>query len=142
MNWEAQFLDLEFTIQIKRISMISTKMSLISWQIQCGSQIHFAMAEYGASDRLTDLISAGNRTWTAMIFLNDNFSGGETVFPRLGINLIPREGDLICWKNSINSHPILTSLHSGAKVTNGNKFVAVIPFRERPCAQEDPSYYI
>lgn len=106
------------------------------------SEIHFAMAEYGSSDRLTDLISAGNRTWTAMIFLNENFSGGETVFPRLGINLIPREGDLICWKNTVDSNPILTSLHSGAKVTDGSKFVAVIPFRERPCSQEDPSYYI
>lgn len=119
-----------------------TKGGHFNQHIDAYSPIHFAIAEYGRSDRLTDLLSAGNRTWTAMVYLNDDFSGGETSFPNLGINLIPHEGDLVCWRNTKQSNPILNSLHSGLTVQKGNKFVLVIPFREKPCAQNDPSYYL
>ncbi len=106
------------------------------------SPIHFAMANYSSSNRLTDLMSAGNRTWTALIYLNHDFKGGCTLFPRLGISLMPEMGTLICWKNSNNSAPIMNSLHSGSVVERGEKHVIVIPFRERDCDQDNPSYYI
>lgn len=110
--------------------------------IDAYSQIHTLLAEYGSSDRLTDLLSAGNRTWTLMIYLNDDYDGGTTIFPKINIGFIAKKGSLVGWKNSFNSEPIANSLHAGEVVTSGEKYVAVIPFRERDCDQLDPSYYI
>jgi len=106
------------------------------------SPIHTLIAEYGSSNRLTDLLSAGNRTWTLMVYLNDDYTGGTTLFPRLSIGFTANRGSIVGWKNSINSKPIVNSLHAGDKVLSGEKFVAVVPFRERNCNQDDSSYYI
>jgi len=41
----------------------------------------------------------GNRIATLLIYLNDDFEGGATVFTRLGLRVEPRRGDAIFWYN-------------------------------------------
>ena len=71
------------------------------------------------------------RLISAIVYLNDNFTGGETKFDRLELSIPPTTGKLIIFKNCIGDtnyiHP--NSLHSSVEVTKGQKFVATLWFR-------------
>jgi prolyl 4-hydroxylase len=74
------------------------------------------------------------RVFTAVLYLNDDFAGGETVFPRLDVTIKPKSGRLVFWQNtnigSLKVHPI--SMHQGAPVKYGNKRIISFWFRNRP----------
>ena len=75
---------------------------------------------------------AGNRTWTAMIYLNEPESGGATRFTRVGKMIQPQTGKMLLWNNrradgSLNPD----SIHHGMKVRGGTKYVITKWFRER-----------
>ncbi len=73
----------------------------------------------------------GQRILTALIYLNDDFEGGETNFPNYGLTVKPEKGKLLLWTN-INEDltPNFDSLHAGLPVTKGVKYIAVIWYRE------------
>ena len=76
---------------------------------------------------------AGNRTWTAMIYLNVPEAGGATRFKAIDKIVQPETGKLLCWNNrrpdgSLNP----ATLHQGMKVRAGVKYVITKWFRERP----------
>lgn len=76
---------------------------------------------------------AGNRTWTAMIYLNVPDAGGATRFKAIDKIVQPETGKLLCWNNrrpdgSLNP----ATLHQGMKVRAGVKYVITKWFRERP----------
>jgi prolyl 4-hydroxylase len=50
-----------------------------------------------------------------IVYLNDDFEGGETVFPRQGIKINPQIGTAVMFNHSI--------LHEGAKVFQGLKYI-------------------
>jgi prolyl 4-hydroxylase len=76
----------------------------------------------------------GQRTWTAMIFLNVPQEGGDTNFPAASLRLSPSLGTLIAWHNLTESgEPNHFSLHEGCAVTSGEKYIVTQWFRERPC---------
>ena len=73
----------------------------------------------------------GQRTWTAMIFLNDVTEGGATWFPQAGIKVAPKQGLLLAWNNmnpdgSANDK----TLHEGMPVVEGVKYIVTKWFRE------------
>jgi len=74
----------------------------------------------------------GQRTWTAMIFLNKPESGGCTNFPRALVKVEPEPGALLTWNNNDReglSNP--WSHHEGMVVDAGVKYVLTKWFRER-----------
>lgn len=76
---------------------------------------------------------AGNRTWTAMIYLNEPEAGGATRFTRVGKTIQPQTGKMLLWNNrradgSLNPD----SIHHGMKVRAGTKYIITKWFRERP----------
>jgi prolyl 4-hydroxylase len=74
----------------------------------------------------------GQRTWTAMIFLNEPEAGGCTRFPRAFIEVIPRRGALLAWNNlNRDGTPNGHSHHEGSTVEAGVKHVLTKWFRER-----------
>lgn len=76
----------------------------------------------------------GQRTWTAMIFLNEPARGGRTCFPIAGLSFTPRTGTLLFWNNlAADGTPDETSLHEGQPVEAGAKYIVTQWFRERPC---------
>lgn len=86
--------------------------------------------------------SGGQRTWTAMIFLNEPEAGGETAFPRADILVTPRTGNLLVWNNlNIIGEPNYFSLHEGRPVTAGVKYIITKWHRERPWTYSDTPYY-
>jgi prolyl 4-hydroxylase len=75
----------------------------------------------------------GQRTWTAMIFLNEPEAGGQTAFPKAGIRVTPRTGNLLAWNNLDEyGEPNMYSLHTGLPVEAGVKYVITKWYRERP----------
>lgn len=73
----------------------------------------------------------GQRIKTALVYLNDEFTGGETEFTRIDIKILPKRGKLVVWDN-LNSDRSLdyTSIHAGLPVISGIKYIAVIWIRE------------
>ena len=77
--------------------------------------------------------NGGQRTWTAMVFLNEPEGGGATSFPQLGLNIAPERGKLLAWNNMCpNGAPNLMTMHEGTTVTAGRKYIVTKWFRERP----------
>ncbi|MGY2735596.1 prolyl hydroxylase family protein [Sphingomonas sp. UYP23] len=75
--------------------------------------------------------TGGQRTWTAMIYLNHVAEGGATWFPQIGIRVAPKKGLLLAWNNmnrdgSRNSE----TLHEGMPVVSGTKYIVTKWFRE------------
>jgi hypothetical protein len=69
-----------------------------------------------------------DRLFTAIIYLNDNFEGGETEFPTTGDIVHPKQGKLVIWKNLIAGKSNPKSLHSGNPVKKGTKYILVTWF--------------
>lgn len=73
----------------------------------------------------------GQRTKTALIYLNDDFTGGETSFPILGIDVKPEVGKMIVWDNMDEFGCCkYESLHAGRPVLSGEKYIAIVWFRQ------------
>jgi prolyl 4-hydroxylase len=66
----------------------------------------------------------GQRLVTALVYLNDDYEGGETDFPRLGLKAKGRKGDAVYWANLGADHqPDRRMLHAGLPPTRGEKWV-------------------
>ncbi|MBV7256514.1 2OG-Fe(II) oxygenase [Pacificimonas sp. WHA3] len=77
--------------------------------------------------------TAGQRTWTAMIYLNAPDAGGATRFKVIRKSIQPQTGTLLVWNNlkadgTVNS----ATLHHGMKVRAGVKYIITKWFCERP----------
>ncbi len=74
----------------------------------------------------------GQRSWTAMVYLNDVESGGETEFPCLKIRFPPQAGVLLLWNNATpDGEPNHDTLHAALPVEAGVKYVITKWFRAR-----------
>ena len=75
--------------------------------------------------------TGGQRTWTAMIYLNDVAEGGATWFPRAGLRVAPKRGLLLAWNNmAADGSPNEQTLHEGTPVVRGTKYIVTKWFRE------------
>jgi prolyl 4-hydroxylase len=75
--------------------------------------------------------TGGQRTWTAMIYLNDVTEGGATWFPQIGIRIAPKKGLLLAWNNMNRDGSRNTeTLHEGMPVVRGTKYIVTKWFRE------------
>ena len=79
--------------------------------------------------------NGGQRSWTAMIYLNDDLEGGTTEFHKAQIGVRPLAGMLVAWNNM---KPDGTqndfSLHAGKPVTKGRKYIITKWFRQKKWA--------
>lgn len=76
---------------------------------------------------------SGQRTWTAMIYLNAVEAGGATRFKAIDKLVQPEPGKLLAWSNlRANGTPNPSTLHHAMKVRAGTKYVITKWFRERP----------
>lgn len=75
----------------------------------------------------------GQRSWTAMCYLNDVEEGGATEFPRLGVTVTPEAGSLLIWNNATpEGLPNDMTLHTATPVVKGVKHVITKWYRVRP----------
>ena len=76
----------------------------------------------------------GQRSWTAMIYLNAVEEGGTTEFTRVTLSVPPRAGALLLWNNALpDGTPNPWTMHAARPVLRGVKYVVTKWFRARPC---------
>ncbi len=79
-----------------------------------------------------DYWSRGQRTWTAMIYLNDVQGGGHTKFPKVQGDLVPKKGQIVLWSNlEASGLPDYDTLHQGSPVTGGEKWIVTKWFLDK-----------
>lgn len=82
-----------------------------------------------------DALPATNnqRAATILVYLNDDYEGGETRFVETGLTFKGRTGDALFFRNADeNDRPDPMSSHAGLPVTSGEKFLASRWIRTRP----------
>ena len=72
----------------------------------------------------------GNRTWTFMVYLNEDMQGGATHFTEIGQVISPKTGMALLWNNLLeDGSPNQATLHCGEPVTRGHKVIITKWFR-------------
>ncbi len=74
---------------------------------------------------------ANQRAWTMLVWLNEDFEGGETAFTETELRVRGRRGDALLFGNLAGGRPDPLSAHAGLPVTRGTKFMASRWIRER-----------
>ncbi|MXO59043.1 2OG-Fe(II) oxygenase [Altererythrobacter salegens] len=75
-------------------------------------------------------LRGGQRSWTAMIYLNEVEAGGTTDFPDLGLSIRPETGMLLAWNNmDRRGRPNKATRHGGRPVEVGSKYIVTQWYR-------------
>jgi len=75
----------------------------------------------------------GQRVATLVMYLNDVAAGGSTVFPEVGLDVLPRRGNAVYFAYTTEQGQLdARSLHGGSPVSAGEKWIATKWFRQRP----------
>lgn len=112
--------------------------ALMNWPVNHGEGIqilhytdggeykpHFDYFPVDQKGSVTHLAKGGQRVATLVMYLNDVMAGGETIFPEVGVSVVPRQGAAVyfAYCNSLGQVDPAT-LHGGAPVTAGEKWIA------------------
>ncbi|WP_406672877.1 prolyl hydroxylase family protein [Natronospira sp.] len=74
----------------------------------------------------------GQRVHTAILYLNDDYTGGETEFRDWQVSINPRSGQVLSFPSVDAGGEIdPASIHRGAPVSEGEKWIATLWFRGR-----------
>jgi len=96
---------------------------------------HTDTFEPAGHDYFLHCAERGNRSWTAMVYLNEPEEGGATRFKAIGKTMRPETGKLLAWNNLLgDGRPNPATLHQGMKVRRGTKYILTKWFRERAAA--------
>jgi prolyl 4-hydroxylase len=98
---------------------------------------HFDFLTDDAEGWAAQLERFGQRIATFLIFLNDDYDGGETDFPKAGIRHRGRKGDALFWANVDTANaPDPMTFHAGRPPTRGEKWILSQWIRDRTPAPE------
>ena len=133
-----------FSSELKQITKLRSKLAKITnttleQQETPVSVIKYSQNEYflphmdafGRMEKFPDP-HAGDRLISGILYLNDNYTGGETYFKSENIKIKGNQGDLLIWHNlNDDGSPNRNTIHSGQPVTYGTKYIVVIWVREK-----------
>ena len=79
------------------------------------------------------LAQGGQRIATLIMYLNDVTCGGSTVFPEVGLNVLPHKGHAVYFAYCDDAGALdVRTLHGGSPVKSGEKWIATKWFRQQP----------
>lgn len=79
------------------------------------------------------LAMGGQRIATLIMYLNDVEAGGSTVFPDVGLDILPRKGNALYFAYTTEDGQLdRRTLHGGSPVRRGQKWIATKWLRQRP----------
>lgn len=76
--------------------------------------------------------NGGDRVGTGIFFLTDDFEGGITSFPMLGVDIQPKKGSYLYFRQSYDEATNWSTIHESSQITNGVKWIASCFFSDRP----------
>jgi prolyl 4-hydroxylase len=103
-----------------------------------GEQIdnHYDFVDPSIPDYEHEVGTRGERVMTFLVYLNDDYEGGETDFPRLGLSHKGRRGEGLYFVNALSSGaPDLRSWHAGRPPARGEKWILSQFIRNRRALQ-------
>ena len=126
------------------ISRIEARMAaLLDWPLENGEGLqvlrygpgaeykpHYDYFDPAQPGTPTILKRGGQRVASLVCYLNTQARGGATVFPDLHLDVAPVKGNAVFFSYD-RPHPMTRSLHGGAPVLEGEKWVATKWVRER-----------
>ena len=69
---------------------------------------------------------------TVLVYLNDDYDGGATVFPESGLSVKGKRGDVLVFRNLDSAgRPDPATRHAGTPVTRGTKWLSSCWIRQR-----------
>jgi hypothetical protein len=84
-------------------------------------------------DYAGEIARNGQRVITFLLYLNEDYDGGETAFPRLGLVHKGRRGEGLFFINALpDLSPDVRTLHAGCPTTRGEKWIVSQFIRSRP----------
>lgn len=93
---------------------------------------HFDYFDPAQAGNETVLAMGGQRVATLVMYLNDVQAGGSTVFPSIGLDVLPRRGSAVYFAYTTESGETdPRSLHGGSPVVAGEKWIATKWLRQR-----------
>jgi prolyl 4-hydroxylase len=94
---------------------------------------HFDFIDPHVPDYPQEIQQKGQRIVTFLVYLNDDYDGGETEFPRLGVSHKGVLGEGLFFVNSLRDGSAdLRTLHAGRPPTRGDKWIVSQFVRNRP----------
>ena len=94
---------------------------------------HFDYLDPTAPALAMELARRGQRTDTFLIYLNDDFTGGETCFTRISLKHLGAKGDALWFANTgPDGMPDPDTIHAGLPPTSGEKWLFSQWIRELP----------
>jgi len=93
---------------------------------------HFDYFDPADSGNRQVLSMGGQRVATLIMYLNDVQGGGSTVFPEIGLDVLPRRGNAVFFAYSDDQGRLdPRTLHGGSPVAAGEKWIATKWLRQR-----------
>lgn len=98
--------------------------NVLHYEVGQEYKLHFDYLDPGEAHFARELQQVGQRVATFLIYLNDDYEGGETTFPRLSWSFKGKTGDaLIFWNVARDGTPDKMTLHAGSPPTSGTKWL-------------------
>lgn len=134
--------DMDVVIAVLR-ARISTATRLPEFIFEVPQLMHYRVGEEfkphhdfldpGKPGHALDHARRGQRMGTFLIFLNEDYEGGETEFPKAGLSFRGRTGDALFFANvTRDGKPDPLTLHAGRSPTSGEKWILSQWIRDRP----------
>jgi len=94
---------------------------------------HYDFVDPGSTtDYAAELARNGQRIVTFLVYLNDDYEGGETAFPNLNLAHRGRRGEGLYFSNALaDLSPDMRMLHAGRPPTRGEKWIVSQFIRSR-----------
>jgi hypothetical protein len=93
---------------------------------------HYDFVDPATPDYAGEIARNGQRVVTFLVYLNDDYAGGETDFPTLGFSHKGRRGQGLFFVNAhADLQPDLRMLHAGRPPTRGEKWIVSQFIRSR-----------
>ena len=100
---------------------------------------HFDRCNDGVEGYGVDTGYLGDRIVTFLLYLNDDFEGGELEFPKTGFRCRGAKGDAVYFSHvDQTGEPDPLSLHAGLEIIRGEKWVLSQWIHDRPFGAPEP----
>lgn len=104
--------------------------SVVRYDVGGKYDLHYDYFDPELPASADELKKGGNRVWSFLIYLNEDFEGGQTDFPAYHLSVEPAVGKGVLWRSTLDGELLESSLHAGLPITRGTKWIYITWIRE------------